>query len=228
MMRIVAVIPARGASKGIPRKNLQIVAGHPLLGHIIRTARQVPGIDRVIVSTEDREIADTARDYGAEVPFLRPPELALDEIPTLPVLTHAVHYLEEKENYRVDSIVLLYATSPLLQAPRVSEGIAMMAGGEYDSVVSVEKDWGHFWREQSGTYERFYPLESVNRQYAIPLFRENGALSICTRDLLMERNMIEGGRVGMLVMERGESIDIDDPADLDRVRYILKTRKPPN
>jgi len=121
-MNTVAIIPARGGSKGIPRKNIKELCEKPLITYIIETALRVEELDRVIVSTEDKEIAEVAKKCGAEVPFMRPEELARDETPTLPVLQHAVKYLEEKENYKPDIVVLLYATSPLLKHERVSEG----------------------------------------------------------------------------------------------------------
>jgi CMP-N-acetylneuraminic acid synthetase len=221
-MRIVAIIPARRGSKGIPRKNIKELCGKPLIAHIIETALEVREIGRVIVSTEDEKIAGIAKRYGAEVPFVRPKELARDETPTLPVLQHAVKYLEEKENYKHDIVVLLYATSPLLRAERISEAINMLKEGGFDSVLSVVEDRGHYWIEKDGKYERLYPEVLKNRQYIKPLFKENGAVYICKRDMLMEENTMVGGKIGFLKMEKEESIDIDEPFDFEFAEFLMK------
>lgn len=223
-MKIVAIIPARGGSKGIPKKNIKELCGKPLIAYIIETALKVEELDRVIVSTEDKEIAEIAREYGAEVPFIRPEELARDETPTLPVLQHAVKYLEEKENYRPEIVVLLYATSPHLMAERVSEAIKMLKKGRFDSVLSVVEDRGHYWTEKEDNYEKIYPKVEKNRQFTKPLFKENGAIYICKRAILMEKNEIVGGKIGFLVMKREESIDIDEPLDFEFAEFLMNRR----
>ena len=172
-MNVVAIIPARGGSKSIPKKNIRKLRGKPIIAYIIETARKVREIDRVIVSTEDKEIAETAEKYGAEVQFIRPKELAKDNTPTLPVLQHAVRWLGEEEKYRPEIIVLLYATSPLLTEQKVSEAVRMITEGNFDSVISVVEDRGHFWIERGNAYERFYPTVVRNRQLTKPLLREN-------------------------------------------------------
>jgi len=223
-MKIVAIIPAREESKGIPRKNVKDLCEKPLIAYIIETALKVKELDRVIVSTEDKEIAEVAKKYGAEVPFIRPEELARDETPTLPVLQHAVKYLEDKENYRLDIVVLLYATSPLLKHERVSEAIRMLKDENFDSVLSVVEDRGHYWIEKNGGYKNLYPKVLKNRQFTKPLFKENGAIYICKRDILMEKNEIVGGKIGFLVMKRDESIDIDELQDFEFAEFLMNRR----
>ena len=220
-MKTIAIIPARGGSKAIPRKNIKELCGKPLIAYIIETALKVKELDRVIVSTEDKEIADVAKKYGAEVPFIRPEELAKDETPTLPVLQHTVKYLEENENYKPDIIVLLYATTPLINKEKISEAIKMIGEGSLDSVISVFDDRGHYWIEKDNNYVRFYPKIVENRQTAKPLFKENGAIYVCSRELLMEKNEIAGGKTGLLKMKTEESIDIDEPLDFEFVEHIL-------
>src|SRR3990172_9041002 len=110
---ILALIPARGGSKGIPRKNIRTFAGHPLIAWSIAAAKQSELVSRVVVSTEDEEIAAVAREYGAETPFLRPVELAQDRATDLPVFEHALKWFEDVESYRADVIVQLRPTSPL-------------------------------------------------------------------------------------------------------------------
>ena len=224
-MNIVAIIPARGGSKGIPRKNIKELDGKPLIAYIIETALKVEELDRVIVSTEDEEIAEIAKKCGAEVPFIRPEELAKDETPTLPVLQHTVKYLEEKESYRPDIIVLLYATSPLLKAERVSEAIRMLKEGEFESILSVVEDKGHYWLEKDGKYERMYPKIVKNRQFTIPLFKENGAIYVYKRDILMKGGIMDDTTRGLLIMQRDESIDVDEPIDFEIAKLLMRRRK---
>jgi len=223
-MKVLGIIPARGGSKGIPRKNLADLGGKPLIAHAIGAALDTPELDRVLVSTEDAEIAAEARRWGAEVPFTRPADLAGDDTPTLPVLQHAIRFLETEENYRPGIIVLLYATSPLLHPSWISRAIGMIGEGNLDSVTSAVEDRGHFWRNGEDGPERFYPLTIANRQFSTPLYRENGALYVSRRNLIMEQGMILGGRIGLLIMGRHESIDIDDEEDLELVRHLVSWR----
>ena len=220
-MKTIAIIPARGGSKGIPRKNIRLLAGKPLIAYSIEAALNTRELDRVVVSTEDNEIAMIAKKWGAEV-MIRPEELAKDDVPTLPVLQHVLRELENKENYVPEIIVLLYATSPLLKPNRVSEAIKMLQTKKYDSVVGVVEDRGHYWIKKNGNYARLYPKELKNRQYTKPLFKENGALYACKREILMEKDELVGGRVGFLVMRRYENVDIDDPIDFKIVECIME------
>lgn len=221
-IKAVAIIPARGGSKGIPRKNIKELCGKPLIGHIIETALDVDELDRVIVSTEDAEIADVAKKFGAEIPFIRSEELARDETPTLPVLQHTVEYLEKEENYYPDIIVLLYPTSPLLSNERISEGIKLISKRNFDSVISVVEDKGHYWIENENGYVRLYPKVLKNRQLTKPLFKENGAFYICKREVLMEKNLLVGNNVGFVVMQDKESIDIDETFDFEIAEILMK------
>ncbi len=221
-MNTVAIIPARGGSKGIPRKNIKELDRKSLISYVIENALKVGKLDRVIVSTEDKEIAEIAKKYGAEVPFIRPKELARDATPTLPVLQHAVKYLEEEENYKPDIVVLLYATSPLVKPKRISEGIKMLKEGNFDSVLGVMEDRGHYWIETNNGYERLYPKTLKNRQFTKPLFKESGAIYICKREILMEKNTLVGGKIGFLKMNKKESIDIDDIIDFEIAEFLMK------
>jgi CMP-N-acetylneuraminic acid synthetase len=171
--KVVAIIPARGGSKGIPRKNIKLLAGKPMIAYCIEAALAA-GVDRVIVSTEDAEIAEVAQKYGAEVPWLRPLELAADDVPTLPVLQHALGELQ-KEAYVPDYVLLMYPTSPLLTTQRIREAVALAEATNADSIVSGTYDKGHYWNEDGGVWKRFFPLDLANRQQSKPLFKENGA-----------------------------------------------------
>ena len=122
MTEVLALIPARGGSKSIPRKNIRSFAGYPLIAYSIAAGRMAETVTRVVVSTDDEEIATVARQYGAEVPFLRPAAFSQDEIPDLPVFRHALEWLAEQEGYRPEIVVQLRPTSPLRRAWHIPAG----------------------------------------------------------------------------------------------------------
>ena len=135
---VLAIIPARGGSKGIPRKNIKVFAGHPLIAYSIQAGLQARGVSRVIVSTDDEEIAAVARAYGAETPFLRPAELAEDRTLDLPVFQHALDWLAEHEGYRPEALVQLRPTSPVRPPDLVDQAVeTLLAHPEADSVRGV-------------------------------------------------------------------------------------------
>lgn len=219
---ILAIIPARGGSKGVPRKNLKPLGGQPLIAHIIATAQAARGVDRVLVSTEDTEIATVARACGAEVPFIRPAELARDETPTLPVLQHAVAWLAEHEAYHPDYVLLVYPTSPLLRVSRIEEAVERCRETQADSVISGTLDKGHFWIEADGAWQRLYPTQLENRQRSRPLFRENGAIYL-TRTAVLGTQVVASS-AAVLLMDPEENVDIDTPEDFARAEQLLATR----
>lgn len=221
--KIIAIIPARGGSKGVPRKNIKLLAGKPMIGYIIASVKKVKGIDRVIVSTEDKEIAEVAKKCGAEVPFIRPMELATDEVATLPVLQHAVKELKRSEGYSADYVLLVYPTSPLLKTERIQQAVDMALEHDADSVVSGTYDKGHFWVEVEGGYERLYPRKLENRQMTKPLFKENGAIYLTRASILMRQ--VVADKLLPLIMDQDENVDIDYLADFDRAEAILREQK---
>ncbi|MEK6925706.1 MAG: acylneuraminate cytidylyltransferase family protein [Nanoarchaeota archaeon] len=221
---IVAVIPARGGSKGIPRKNLKLLEGKPLIAHIIETALKVPEIDRVLVSTDDWEIAKVAKKYGAEVPFMRLEELSGDTVLTAPVLQHSVDWLKENENYNTDIIVLVYATSPLLKSEKISEALKKIEGKpEVDSVVSLVLDDKYHWKKVDGKLVRIYPNKIMRRQDMDPYLRENGALYIMRKKILEETGNYIGGNIDYVMMKEKDSWDIDTEHDLRIIEALMKT-----
>jgi len=217
--KIIAIIPARGGSKAIPKKNLQLLHGKPLIAWPIKLAKSVKRIERVIVSTDNNEIMTTSQKYGAEILFKRPAELAKDETPIHLVLQHCIRYLEKKEKYRPDIIVLLTPTSPFLTVKRVNQALDFFKSAKCNSVVSVVKDYGHFWTERNGRLQRFYPLKLANRQYSVPLYRENGAIYFSRYKVIINMNkLVDDQNTKFLLMEEDENIDIDTPLDLARAR----------
>ncbi len=226
--KTIALIPARGGSKGILRKNLRLLGGKPLLAWPIETALSVANIDRVIVTSEDAEILETARAWGAETPFIRPAGLATDKVATLPVLQHALRYLLEKEKYPVENVVLLYPTSPFLPAERISEALALLNTTGCKSVVGVRQIRGLVWKPSANDrYLPFYPKKRVNRQLKPPpLFEEAGNVFFSKAKVLLEKNMIvDPVHTKFIFMDEDELIDIDTPADFVKAIAYLKMQE---
>jgi CMP-N,N'-diacetyllegionaminic acid synthase len=142
-VKVLGVVTARGGSKGIPGKNLKLLAGRPLIAYSIDTARLSGAFDRLILSTDDQAIADAARPLGCDVPFMRPAELARDDTPHLPVMIHAVATLRDRESYGCDAVMILQPTSPLRTADDIRNSIALLEKTGADSVVSVSEVPSH-------------------------------------------------------------------------------------
>lgn len=221
----LAVIPARGGSKGIPGKNGRVVAGRSLLGWSVAHARASERIDRVVVTTDDEALAALARAEGAEVPFLRPAELATDDAPTEPALVHAVEQLAA-EGYRPDAVVLLQPTSPLRLPGRIDRAVAQYEAEGADSLVGVTEihpfTW---WTTADGVASSYDPTRRPRRQDLAPddrRFVENGSIYITATDLLLRSGCRLGGRVALHEMDAVESIDVDDETHLAAVGALLR------
>lgn len=217
-MKIVAIIPARGGSKSIPRKNIKTLSGKPLISYPIEAAKKCDKLNKIIVSTDDKEIASIARKYGAEI-IDRPKNLADDKTPTMPVLIHAVKELE-KQNFKPDVIILLYATSPLISFMKIKEAIEKLESGA-DSVISVCKDSSKIWG-----YKNSKPVPLLvtreNRQSVIQ-YRENGALYAVKYNILMKGSFI-GNSLELLEMNEEESIDINTDFDFKLAEFLLSKK----
>lgn len=221
--KIVVTIPAKGESKRIPGKNLKDLAGKPMISYIIETALKVKQsrseVDRVIVSTDSEEVKTVAEKYGAEVPFIRPKELTLDDVPTRDVLQHTLDVLEETENYKPDYVLLLYPTSPLLSADRIIEAVDLAVRKDSDSVFSATLDKGHYWIEVEGGWNRLYPIKQVNSQFQIPLAKENGAIYLTKSELIKKQYVAD--KADVVFMEEDESVDVDYPRDFEKVERMI-------
>lgn len=225
-MKRLAVIPARGGSKGIPGKNLVDLGGRPLLAWTVRVAMDSGCLDRIVVSTDDPTIAEAARSAGAEVPFLRPAELARDDTPTLPVV-HQVAETLRTGGWDADVIVVLQPTSPFRTATDIRDGMALRERIQADVVVSVVESESHpawsFTLSQDG---RLLPFLDGNlptrRQDLVPAFRPNGALYILTRRHLESGEGFYCGKAIAFVMPPERSLDIDTPWDLRLARLIAE------
>ena len=226
--RILAVCPARGGSKGIPLKNLKPFLGVPLVARVGHLVREIPVIDRAVVSTDHPEIARVAEESGMAAPFERPEELSGDRISDLAVLTNALHEMERIDGVRYDIVVMLQPTSPLRRAQHVIDTIEMLVGGSWDAVwtVSETDSKGHPLKqltvdEESGQMDYYDPRggEIIARQQLNRVYHRNGVAYAVTRRCLLEERSIKGKRSGALVIE-GHMVSIDTLWDLDLAEYI--------
>jgi CMP-N-acetylneuraminic acid synthetase len=227
-MNIVATICARGGSRGVPRKNIRPLGGKPLIVHTIETARKCRLINRIIVSTDDREIAETARKAGAEVPFMRPNELARDDTPKLPVIKHAVQFLES-QGYRPDIVVDLDPTSPLRTEKDIEACIRMVTTGEADNVFSVTRasksPYFNMVEIIDGRVRLVKPPDSPakRRQDAPEVYDMNASIYVWKRDALMNNDTLFLEKTRIYLMPKW-AIDIDDETDFEFVEYMLGRR----
>lgn len=223
--KTIAIIGARGGSKGLPRKNLLFVAGKPLLAHTIEHARAAGVCDTVLVSTEDSEIADVARRYGAEV-VARPPELAGDSVPAEPVIQHALLVYEREHNVQFDIVVYLQTTD-LFRKPETIRACVerLTARPELDSVFSAYQTHKNFWRRlPDGTYVRLWrpDLEYGPRQTAEYLYREDTGVACATRASIVRAGRRIGPRVDLVITDDFRtSIDIHTAFDLWLAEKVL-------
>ena len=227
MSKIIGLVTARGGSKSIPRKNITLLAGKPLIAWTIEAALQSRGLSRVVVSTDDQEIAEVSKKWGAEVPFMRPTELAQDDSPHVPVLIHAVEWLEEVEGATVDYLMLLQPTSPLRSAKDIDLAIELALDKNADSVISVCEAPVHpyFTRRitSDGRLQKFVqkPDGYLRRQVLPPAYAWNGAIFLIRRDILIEKQTREPERTYAYVMPPERSLDVDTPWELYLADLVL-------
>lgn len=225
-MTTVAIIPARGSSKQLPRKNLRQLDGRPMIVHTVEAARAARVVDRVVVSTDDERIAAVAGAAGAEVPFLRPAALATDEARTVDAVIHAVDMLEIG-GASVDEVVVLQPTSPFRTGAMIDAAVDLMRRVGADSAVSVAplglpiSVVGS--RDADGLFRQLAIVGDVRRQAAPPAVRLTGGIYVTTREVLRSGRLL-GDRVASVVLDGPASMDIDDEADLRRARRVAARR----
>ncbi len=230
---VLAVIPARGGSKSIPRKNILPFAGHPLLAYSIAAAQQADLVTRVIVSTDDEEIAAVARAYGAEVPFMRPPEHAQDATPDLPVFVHAVEWFAETEGYYPELVVQLRPTTPVRPPGCVNDGIQMMRtmpfADSLRAVVPSGQNPHKMWRiNQRGEMSPLLSVEGIQEPYNAPrqhlpqTFWQTGHLDIMRPATLLEKRSMTGDVILSLVLDPRYTVDIDTQNDWMQAEWLIK------
>lgn len=225
--KVIAIIPARGGSKGIPHKNLVILGNKPLFAWPLETAKKIPRIDRVIVSTDDEEIAERARNFGAEVPFIRPSALSQDDTPSVLVLKHTVEYFEKSEQWKADIIICLYPTCPFIRATRIENALDIFETKPCNSIIGVQKDWGRYWKHDlsSKLYRPFYPEQRINRQYYQPLLKEAGNIYFSRYNVtVMQQKLVDDSNVEFIYVEDDEILDIDSQEELMAAQTFVKER----
>ncbi len=229
--KLLALIPARGGSKGVPGKNIKLLNGKPLIGWTIETARKVKQLDRIIVSTDDHNIAAIAGDFGAEVPFMRPSDLAGDDTGDGPVYLHALKWLFEHQAYTPDIVVWLRPTAPFRIVDDITGAIKLLVRTRADWVRSVCLVEHHpYWMFRKGDQERLEPFvegidiqQYLRRQLLPPAYRLNGAVDV-TWSRIVQQKMFYQGDIRGYVMPVERSIDIDTPFDFKLAQFFCSEK----
>lgn len=229
--RVLAVVPARGGSKGIPLKNLRPVLGVPMVARVGEVVRALPTIDRAVVSTDHEEIARVAEANGIAAPFRRPPEISGDRIGDWDVLVHALHEMERLDGITYDIIVMLQPTSPLRRPEHVQAAIEMLVEGSWDTVWTLsETDSKEHPLKQltvtAGQLDYYDPAGKgvIARQQLKPVYHRNGIAYAMTRDCLVNQGGIKGHRSGGLVLE-GHFVSIDTEWDIALAEFIMSSQE---
>lgn len=226
---ILALIPARGGSKGVPRKNLRCLAGKPLIVYTIEAALQANFIDRIIVSTDDLEIANISKKYGAEVPFIRPEVLATDGAKGIDVVLHAMQWLED-HNEKFDLLMLLQPTSPLRDSEDIENALGLFMRKNADAVVSVcEVEHSPLWMNtlrEDLCMKDFIDKEVLNknRQQLEIYYRLNGAIYLAKWDFIKQYKSFYGDKTYAYIMPREKSVDIDSEFDLQFAEFLMRNK----
>jgi CMP-N-acetylneuraminic acid synthetase len=230
-MRVLGLIPARGGSKGVRRKNVKLLCGKPLLYYTAKAALASRKLARVILSTEDEEIAQVGRECGLEVPFFRPIELARDDTPTLPVAQHAVRWMEENDE-RFDALCLLQPTNPMRRVEDIDACVELLELTNADAVATVlpvpaeyNPHWVYF-RDESG-FLRLSTGEAApipRRQELPPAYHREGSVYVVRRDVLMVDGSFYGARFAGYEIASELSVNIDSIEDWGRAERLLMPR----
>jgi N-acylneuraminate cytidylyltransferase len=231
----ISIIPARGGSKSIPKKNIALLDGRPLIAHSIENSLQCSKIARTIVSTDDDEIARIARQYGAEVPFTRPPEFARDDTQDFPVLLHALEWLQTHENFTPDLLVFLRPTGPLLPSGLIERAIQMISKDpEADCVRAIAEapcTPYKMWKKEDKYLKPFAQLEgkesyNMPRQKLPKVYSQQGVLDVIRSSTIFGKRSVSGTRILPVEIESSFlTIDIDQPVDLLMAELFIKYNK---
>lgn len=224
---VLGIITARGGSKGLPGKNILDLAGQPLIAYSIRAAQKASLMDRVVVSTDDLEIAEVAKTWGAKVPCMRPAEMAEDDTLVYPALSHMVHYLENQEGYIPDYVMLLQPTSPLRTSEDIDRAITIAIERDADGVVSLWQPKSHpYWAKEidhNGAIRDFaHKGKDYERRQGLPdIYSVNGAIYMVKRNILIEQETFYTPETYAYIMPPERSLDIDSAWDFHLTELVV-------
>jgi len=221
---VIAIIPARGGSKGLPGKNIRPLCGKPLIAHAIDCAKNSKHIDRVIVSTDDAAIADVARKYGAEIPFMRPEYLATDTAQAVDNYIYTINRLAQESNQSIDAFAVLLPTTPLRTSEDVDGAIEMFMAKQADSVISYTPEahpvrW-HKYLDKNKAFVDIFDATLANRQDLQTSYYPNGAVYVFRAALIKDRKYYSDKSYAY-VMPRNRSIDIDTLEDFQYAEFLM-------
>lgn len=230
---ILAVIPARGGSKGIPRKNIKNFAGYPLIAYSIQAGLNSRFVTRTVVSTDDGEIAEIARQYGAEIPFLRPAELAQDKTLDFPVFEHLLKTLKVKEGYEPDFVIQLRPTSPIRPLSLVDDAVELiMSDPEIDSVRGVVPSGQNpfkMWKvdPKSGFMSGLLTVDGIDEPYnsarqALPdTYWQTGHIDVIQTQVITHQKSLSGRKIKPIFINPDYTVDIDKPSDWQKAEWLV-------
>jgi len=229
---IVGFIFARGGSKGVPGKNVRLLAGKPLIAYAIETAFQSEYVDRVVVSTDDEKIARVALDFGAEVPFMRPKELAQDNSSEWMAWQHAIQKLKEHDNNReLDVFVSIPPVAPLRAVEDIDNAIQTFLKSDADIVITVKKASRHpsfnmITLDENNLAKLVLPLNKniIRRQDAPPVYDMTTVAYVASPKFIIESNAVFEGRVKVLIIPEERALDIDTELDFKFAEFLIKER----
>jgi len=239
----LAIIPARGGSKGIPGKNIKLLAGKPLIAWTIEAAQKAVYLDRVIVSTDDEEIAKVARECGAEVPFLRPACISGDLATDVEFIDHALEFFEAQESFVPDIVLRLPPTSPLRTSEHIDTGIVTLVDTEgadaVRPIVEVDKHPYKFWLKDdvderflkaflTKEYTGFDEPHNLPRQLFAKVYRHTGAMDVVWVKTIKEQRSTSGKKLAHFPMSEEESVNIDNPIDFEIAELLMRKNKSSN
>lgn len=229
---MLAIIPARGGSKGLSGKNIKILNGKPLIAYTIEAAKKASSIDRVLVTTDSREIADVAKRYGAEVPFLRPAYLAEDTSKAQDAYIHAVEYMRDEEGVDISKFMVLLPTTPFRDEKHIDEAVKRFKRSKADTLISIRKvETPASWMLNKDEQDRIVncgfdeEFSSGNRQGNIVHYVPNGAIYILDYELLKTKFTYYSNNTIGYEMCQVDSVDIDNIDDFEYAKYLMGRRR---
>ncbi len=224
---MIAIIPARGGSKGLPGKNIKELAGKPLIAYTVEAARNAQSVSRVIISTDSQEIADIAIEYGAECPFMRPAELASDTSLAVDAYLYTINRIQKEENIEIPHFMVLLPTTPMRTRDNIDQAAKLFLDKNADSVISYcEQEHPISWHkkiDEEGRLIDIFETKIKNRQDESMTFYPNGAIYIFKRELI-ERKEYYSSNSYAYVMSRRNSVDIDSIDDFEYAEYLINKR----